>query len=85
MAAKEAKSILSCIKRKARRLEKVIFLHYLSIIRPRPRPLHTVLGPQHRTDVNKLKKIHWGHQDVQEQEHFFCEEKLRERGLFSLK
>ena len=83
LAAQNASGILGSTRRwVASRATEVIVALCFALVRPHLEYCIQVWGPQHRKDVERVQRR--ATEMIRELEHLYCEDRLRELGLFSL-
>ncbi|KFQ81142.1 hypothetical protein N335_03186, partial [Phaethon lepturus] len=86
LIAQKANCILGCIKsRVASRLREMILPLYSILVRPYLEYYIQLWSPQHRRDMHLLERVQRrATKMIRGMEHFSCEERLRQLGLFTL-
>ena len=86
LTAQKANYILDCIKRSmAISSREVILFFYSALVRSHLEYFVQLWSSQHRNDMDLLKQIQRrASKMIKRMEHVFCEERLRQLGLFNL-
>jgi len=83
--AAQASCCLGCIKSVASRLKEVILPLFSTLMRPHLESCIQLWSSHHKKDVELLQRVQWrATKMIRGLEHLFCEERLRDVGLFSL-
>jgi len=86
LASQKAKHMLGCIKRSvANRSREGILPLCSAVVRPHRESCIQLWSPPHRKDMDMLERVQRRATEmIRGLEHLYCEERLRELGLFSL-